>query len=82
MAVERLTAIGWGLVTFGILIGLGIVVLDKLSANVGGTANTTIQYVMTQLGSTGLAGWIPVVIVVLIAGLILVMFGGGRGKSY
>ena len=78
MAVERLTAIGWGLTMFAIIVGIGLVVLSKLGDTVGGTANTTIQYVMTQMGSTGLAGWIPVVIVVLIAGLVLALFGGGK----
>ena len=111
MAVERLTAIGWGLTTFAIIIGIGLVVLTKLGnqivtcANVGGgvatwnTVNQTcinasgtagagsgagygvVSYVATQMGSTGLAGWIPVVIVVLIAGLVLALFGG-RGKNY
>ena len=79
--VNALTAIGWGLVVFGILVGLGLVVLQKLSEQTGGTANTTIQYVITQMGSSGLAGWIPVIIVVLIAGLVLALFGG-KGKSY
>lgn len=78
MAVEQLTAIGWGLTMFAIIVGIGLVVLAKLGDTVGGTANTTIQYVMTQLGSTGLAGWIPVVIVVLIAGLVLALFGGKK----
>jgi hypothetical protein len=79
MAVEQLTAIGWGLTMFAIIIGIGLVVLSKLSDTVGaGSANTTIQYVITQMGSTGLAGWIPVVIVVLIAGLVLALFGGAK----
>ena len=110
MAVERLTAIGWGLTAFAIIVGLGLVVLTKLGnqvavcSTVGGgaaTFNTTLQlcqnasgstaaaggaafsaisYTMTQMGSSGLAGWIPVVIVVLIAGLVLALFGGK--KSY
>ena len=83
MAIERLTAIGWALVSFGIIIGLGTVVLQKFSDQTSGTANTTIQYVITQLGSTGLAGWIPLIIVVVIAGLIFLYFGmGGKGQSY
>jgi hypothetical protein len=82
MAVEQLTAIGWGLVVFAVIVGVGIVVLQKLADTVGaGAANTTITYIITQLGSTGLAGWIPVVIVILIAGLVFLMFGN-KGKMY
>lgn len=82
MVVDRLTAIGWGLVTFAIILGLGLTVMTKFGAAVGaGTANTTIDYVMTQLGSSGLAGWIPVIIVIVIAGLVLAVFAGGK-KSY
>jgi len=81
MAVEQLTAIGWGLVMFGVIIGLGVTVLSKFGDTVGGGANTTIQYVITQMGSAGLAGWIPVIIVVVIAGLIFAYFGM-KGKSY
>lgn len=103
MAVERLTAVGWGLVTFGIIIGIGLVVLTKFgdtivtcasdktwntttqlcmnaTANASGSGGgyTTISSVVTQLGSTGLAGWLPVIIVVIVAGLILAMFGGKK----
>jgi hypothetical protein len=81
MAMEQLTAIGWGLVMFGVIIGVGVTVLTKLGDQVGGTANTTIQYVITQMGSTGLAGWIPVIIVIVIAGLIFLYLGGGIGKG-
>lgn len=77
--VNMLTAIGWGLVMFAIIVGIGLVVLSKLADTVGtGTANTTINYVMGQMGSDGLAGWIPVVIVVLIAGIVLALFGGKK----
>jgi len=78
---SALTSVGWSLVTFGIVIGLGVVVLDRFGQTTGGTANTTIQYVITQMGSTGLAGWIPVIIVVTIAGLIFAYFGM-RGNKY
>lgn len=111
MAVDRLTAIGFGLTTFAIIVGLGLVVITKLGDQVvncnaigggastwnstlglcvnasgstgagAGSAYTTVSYVATQMGSTGLAGWIPVIIVVLIAGLVLALFGG-KGKSY
>jgi hypothetical protein len=104
MAVEQLTAIGWGLTMFAIIVGLGLVVLTKLGSTVAAcgtgytfntfnntcqnasgysvdpanTAWTTVNYVATQMGSTGLAGWIPVIIVVLIAGLVLALLGGKK----
>jgi len=110
MAVERLTAIGWGLVMFGIVIGLGVTVLQRFGdvvvicsdvgapswnataqqcqnltngtiGSAGGSAYTGISYVTTQMGSSGLAGWIPVIIVVVIAGLIFAYFGM-KGKAY
>jgi len=39
------------------------------------------NYLTSQLGSTGLAGWIPAVIAVMIGGLFLAYFGG-RKKGY
>jgi hypothetical protein len=112
MAMQQLTAIGWGLVTFGIIIGVGVTILTKFGDNVvtcgtigggAGTWNTSLQlcqnvsgttaagsgagynvlsYVTTQMGSTGLAGWIPVIIVIVIAGLIFLYLGKGVGKNY
>jgi hypothetical protein len=81
MAIQQLTAIGWGLVMFAIVIGLGLVVLAKLGEQITGTANSTVQSVIGYMGTSGLAGWIPVIIVVLVAGLIMALFGG-RGKTY
>jgi len=81
--INLLTTIGWGLVMFGLIIGLGVTVLSKFGDVAGsGDANTTIQYVITQMGSTGLAGWIPLIIVVLIAGLIFAYFGMGKGLIF
>ena len=46
-----------------------------------GTAFSTIGSVSGYMGTSGLAGWIPVIIVVLIAGLIMALFGGlGKNK--
>jgi len=42
---------------------------------------TSQTYLSTQLGSTGLSGWIPAVIAVAIGGLFLALFGGKK-KSY
>lgn len=83
MAVERLTALGWGIVMFAIVIGLGLLVLTKFAASAGtGDANTAIVYIMGQLGSSGLAGWLPVIIVVVVAGLIFLLFGGSKKGGY
>jgi len=43
------------------------------------TGFVTSGYLSTQLGSTGLAGWIPAVIAVAIGGLFLAYFGGKKG---
>ena len=51
----------------------------------GGTANTTVQYLLTQLGTTGLAGWAPAIIAVSVGMLLLGMFmvgKGGNGRQY
>ena len=76
---ENLQALGWGLVGFAIVIGIGSVVLDKFGNAVGGTANTTIQYLLTQLGSSGLAGWTPAIIAISVGMLIMGAFMIGRG---
>ena len=39
-------------------------------------------YLSGQLGSSGLAGWIPAVIAVMIGGLFLAYFGGKKNKQY
>ena len=76
---ENLQALGWGLVGFAIVIGIGSVVLDKFGNAVGGTANTTIQYLLTQLGSSGLAGWTPAIIAISVGMLIMGAFMIGKG---
>jgi hypothetical protein len=44
------------------------------------TAFSTVSSISTYMGTSGLAGWIPVIIVVLVAGLIMALFGG-KGKE-
>lgn len=58
--------------------------LEKCLNSTGGDATdptnaawSGVDYVGTQLGSTGLAGWLPVIIVVVVAGLIFLLFGKG-----
>jgi len=78
---NNLSALGYGLVTFAIIIGVGTIVLTKFGDSVGGTANTTVQYMNTQLGTTGLAGWTPAIIALSVGMLFLGVFlskGGGR----
>ena len=82
---NALTALGWGLVSFAVIIGVGSVVLTNLGNSIGGTANTTVQYLLTQLGTTGLAGWAPAIIAVSVGMLLLGMFmvgKGGNGRQY
>jgi len=76
--MNTLQAIGYGIVGFAVIIVIGIVVITKLGTAVGGDANTSATYLAGQLGSTGLAGWIPAVIAVMIGGLFLAYFGGKK----
>jgi hypothetical protein len=82
---NALTALGWGVVTFAIIIGVGTVVLERFGNAVGGTANTTVQYLNTQLGTSGLAGWTPAIIAFAVGMLFLGAFlvgKGGKGRMY
>jgi hypothetical protein len=76
--MDVLQGIGYGIVAFGVLIVVGLVVMEKLGEATGGTTNTTAVYLGTQLGSSGLAGWIPAVIAVAIGALFLSYFMGKR----
>ena len=78
-----LTALGYGLVLFAIIIGVGSVVLYNFGNASGGVANTNVQYLLTQLGSSGLAGWTPAIIAISVGLLFLgaFMIGGGRSKK-
>jgi len=77
---DYLSSLGYGLVTFAIIIGVGTIVLSKFGDSVGGTANTTVQYLNTQLGTSGLAGWTPAIIALSVGMLFLGVFltRGGR----
>lgn len=79
-----LTALGYGLVVFAIIIGVGSVVLYNFGNATGGTANTNVQYLLGQLGQSGLAGWTPAIIAISVGLLFLGAFmvgGGGRGRG-
>ena len=78
-----LTNLGYGLVLFAIIVGVGSVVLFEFGNATGGTANTNVQYLLTQLGSDGLAGWTPAIIAISVGLLFLGAFmvrGGKRGR--
>ncbi len=79
---NEITALGYGLVVFAIIIGVGSVVLYNFGNAAGGTANTNVQYLLGQLGSSGLAGWTPAIIAIsvglLFLGAFLVNSGGKR----
>jgi hypothetical protein len=72
--INNIIALGYGLVVFAILIGVGSIVLWNFGQSTGGTANTNVQYVLTQLGTSGLAGWVPAIIAVAVGLLFLGAF--------
>jgi len=78
---NNLSNLGYGLVTFAIIIGVGTIVLSKFGDSVGGTANTTVQYLNTQLGTSGLAGWTPAIIALSVGMLFLGVFLTKGGRS-
>lgn len=80
--IDNLTALGFGIVSLAIIIGVGSVVLEKFGLATGGTANTNAQYLLGQLGQSGLAGWVPAIIA-LVVGLTFLgafMIGKGTGR--
>jgi len=105
-----LTNLGYGLVIFAIIIGVGSVVLYNFGGAVGcttafpdwnstdnlcynstdgreatsGTASGNTDYLLTQLGQSGLAGWTPAIIAISVGILFLGAFmirGGSRSKG-
>lgn len=77
---DQIVALGYGIVVFAIVIGVGSVVLTNFGNSVGGTANTTSVYLLGQLGSSGLAGWTPAIIALSIGLLFLGAFMVGKGR--
>ena len=101
-----LTAVGYGIVVLGVLIGVGSVVLynfgtstacsstftfNSTAKNCYETANsshttaasqayTNTDYLETQLGSSGLAGWTPAIIAISVGLLFLGAFLVGKTK--
>lgn len=79
--IGNVSALAYGIVGFALVIGVGVVVLQKFGDATGGTANTTATYLIGQLGTSGLASWTPAIVAVVIGALFLAMFMGKR-KSY
>ena len=71
---DALTSLGYGIVIFAIVIGIGSVILYNFGNATGGTANTNTQYLLGQLGSAGLAGWTPAIIALSVGLLFLGAF--------
>jgi len=76
--MDVLQGIGYGIVAFAILVVVGTVVLSKLGNATGGDANTTATYLLGQLGSSGLSGWVPAIIAVAVGALFLSYFMGRK----
>ncbi len=79
--ISNLTAVAFGIIGLVVLVGIGLTVLAKLGDSVGGAANTSIQYGITQLGSTGLLSWLPAIIALLIGIFFLSYFAGKKSGS-
>ena len=106
---DNLQSLGLGVISFAIVIGVGVVVLNKFASAVancpstfstynetsalctnstGGTsgvsfATTNANYLTTQLGTSGLAGWTPAIIALAVGLLFLGAFMlQGKGKVY
>lgn len=81
---DKLTALGWGLVVFALIIGVGSIVLSEFSASQtanSAAANNT-DYLLGQLGESGLAGWTPAVIAIFVGLLFVGAFAFGTKRSY
>jgi len=77
---KDLINLGYGIIIFAVLIGVGSIILFNFGNAAGGTANTNVQYLLTQMGTAGLAGWTPAIIAISVGLLFLgaFMISGGR----
>jgi len=106
-----LTALGYGLVVFAIIVGVGSIVLYNFGGATGcsattgypnwnsttnkcyetgnvsnttdpsGASYTNTNYLLGQLGQSGLAGWTPAIIAISVGLLFLGAFLIGKGGS-
>jgi len=79
---DNLTNLGYGIITFAVLIGVGSVMLYQFGNATGGTANVTTTYLLGQLGQSGLAGWTPAIIAFSVGMLFLGAFFIKGGRQY
>ncbi len=108
---DNLTGLGYGIITFAIVIGVGSILLYQFGGAVGctstlypnwnsttnvcyvtgdvtntsslsGGAYTNTNYLLTQLGTTGLAGWTPAIIAFSVGMLFLGAFFIKGGRKY
>lgn len=83
--MEWLIGLAYGVGGFVLVTGVIILVLGKFAANSGdNNVNTSLQYGITQLGSSGMLGWIGAIIAIVIGLFFLSYFVGGKkkGRSY
>lgn len=79
---QAVVGIAFGIVTLALLVGVGSVVLTKFGNSAGpGAANDSVVYLIGQLGSSGLAGWVPAIIALAI-GVMFISYFAGRKKGY
>ena len=116
---DNLSSLGYGLITFAIIIGVGVVLLQEFAESVadcptgyayntngstiftdnaccltGGvdcssagnsttasTGTTNLEYMDTQMGSSGLAGWTPAIIALSVGMLFLGVFLTKKGRT-
>ena len=105
--MDNIVALGYGLVVFALVIGVGTVVLVKFGGAVAQCASgysynstldkcvnatggdptdpvgawTNTHYLTGQLGTSGLASWVPAIIAVFIGLLFLGAFMIGKGNK-
>jgi hypothetical protein len=85
--INALTGLGFGIISLAVIIGIGIVILVTLGANVASTsqtANATLNTLAGYLGtgSGGLATWVPIIIVLVVGLMFLGAFAVKKGKGY
>ena len=80
---DQLGGLAIGIVIFALVVVVGSVVLANLETSVGSSsaAGQNAEFALTQLGSTGLLGWLPAVIAIAIGALVIGYFISGFGKK-
>ena len=109
---DNLTGLGYGIITFAIVLGIGSILLYNFAGTtacssnggypnwnrtanncyegtntsnntaVGGSAYTNVNYMLGQLGVSGLAGWTPAIIAFSVGMLFLGAFFIKKGRTY